>query len=135
MIPKTQLRQLIRKLLKKTQAGEVNWVPSETDDFGCELLLPASTVELTFSSPATEFDHVRVVLNENNQNHGPMPVAEEVVAEGEPDWEVFYGLYQEATKRAFHWDRVLDELESAVDKTGKIGLTHEQAAQLVHANR
>ena len=135
MIPKNQLRQLIRKLLEKTQAGEVNWVPHESDDFGCELLLPATTVELTFSSPATDFDRVRVVLNENDKSHGPVPVAEEVVAEGEPDWELYHGLYQEATKRVFHWDRVIGELESAVNKAGKIGLTHEQAGQLVHANR
>ena len=130
MIPKSQLHDLIRKLRAKTAAGEVNWVPHDTDEFGCELLLPGSSVELSFLSPATDLDRVKVILNENDKKYGPAPVAEAVVAEGDPDWELFYGLYLEASKGAHHWDRVLGELESAVNNTGRIGLTHEQLSDV-----
>lgn len=126
MIPKNQLLALLGKLREKTDAGEVNWEPHDDHEYGCRLTLDRLTVELIYQSPPADPDRVRVKFNEFDPSDGfEIPVAEMTAEDGDREWETVHGLYLSATKKAYHWDRVVGELEAAVNSAGRIGLAYD----------
>ncbi len=105
----------------------MNWLPHDGYDYGCRLSLGGLSVELIFQSPPADPDRVRVRINEfDGPSDSEHLVAEMTAEDGDRDWEAFYGLYQSASKEAFHWDRVLTELQTAVSRAGRIGRSAEE---------
>jgi len=106
----------------------VNWIPHDDYEYGCRLSLDGLMVELLYQPTLAGPDRVRVRVrvNELDPTTGEKLAVAELSAEDDEDdenWNLFFGLYQAASKEAYHWDRVLGELESAVNTTGRIGLT------------
>lgn len=121
MIPKNKIRELAGKLLEKTRAEQVRWTYHPTVNYGCVLLLPHSSFEIAFDSPPAEPDKLTVTLNKEDGGDSEA-VAELTVVEGDQDWELYRSLFGEASRRVFGWDKVLDELQTAVNAPGPIGL-------------
>lgn len=115
------MREIAERLLEKTRANEARWKFHETDDFGCELVLPTSSIELLPEAARGGPEGIRMIVNRLSDDVGAMPVSEWFVREGEADWELLHDLYDLASKRVYGWDTVLQEVENAVRGKGPIG--------------
>jgi hypothetical protein len=51
------------------------------------------------------------------------PSRERKPEEGKSDWELLQGLYAEALRAATRWDEVLSDVERAIAKPGRIGVS------------
>src|SRR5260370_851169 len=119
MIPDEKLREIARRLLKRTQAHEVEWKRLMLPGSGevLTVVFPKSQIRVLFRSPKTEPDFVVMeVWNEHNAL-----ISHLKAEEGDDDWELLSGLYSEALRSATKWDEVLSDVETAIAKPGKIG--------------
>jgi hypothetical protein len=122
MIPDDRLREIAKQLLARTRANAVEWkVDSDNTAGGAFLLLvlPHSQIRILSFSPKAEPDRVVMqVCNEAGRR-----VAELRADEGDEDWELLRQLHDEAYRYATGWDKVLSDIEDAIFKSGKIGLS------------
>jgi hypothetical protein len=121
MIPKQKMQEIAERLLAKTRAKETLWTSSDTDDFGCELRLPKSSIELVPETTVGGLERIRMTVNEETPDVGPIPVGEWSVEETDSDWQLLQELYDLASKKVFHWDAVLADVEGAINSRGLIG--------------
>jgi hypothetical protein len=120
VIQRRIIREIAEKLLAKTRANQVNWTDHDTENTGCRLLLPHSSLEVVFHSPPAEPDRVTITVN-RLEDDGEWPLAEFTASEGDEDWELYFSLYEAASRVVYRWDEVLDDLRSAVNASGPIG--------------
>lgn len=127
----TQLREIARNLLKKTQAGEVNWVRGENAarKKSFEVVLPPTRVVISHLNPIADPDALRLEI----QDALNIPVMELTVAEPDfeqpdredqermPDWKLLSELFEIAHLTATGYDRVLKSIEAALATPGVIG--------------
>lgn len=120
--PENQLRSLAEGLLKKTKAGQVNWVRN-SDEASYEVLLPQSRIRTWYTAPRAAPDTISLgfynpkaeligVLSANKPDPGDVP---------EADWPLLESLYAEVHRTVSGWDKVLAEVESAIASPGAIG--------------
>ena len=123
MSKQDQLRRLAQRLLNKTRAREVNWIQSDANspDNTLELILNGSSVQVLFRSPSVEPDEVELRVNGYTANGSKVAIESFTALEGDDDWALLHDLYTESTKVVLGWDRVMNELEIAVNSGGRIG--------------
>lgn len=127
MISGNKFKEILAKLLEKAKAGEVRWQPDpqndeETNTFTVKF--KQSTIYVQYSSPATPNQADEIEIGIENQERDPVKrlVVEE--KEDDPDWKLFFGLYQEAERSVIgSSDRVLSEIEEELQKQGAIGIS------------
>src|SRR5713101_1372061 len=105
MIPDDNLRAIATRLLKRTQANEVEWRRVMLPGSGecLRVVFPKSEIRLLFRSPETEPDLVVMeVWNKSDALISHLHAEEE----GD-DWELLRKLYSEAFRSATKWDEVL----------------------------
>jgi hypothetical protein len=122
MIPAAKMRAIAERLLTKTQADEVRWQPHDELEYACELRLPHASVELVAESPTGGQQRVKMILNKVGEVE-VFPVGEWLVPEGDPDWKLANALFEAASRVAYSWDEVLEDVETAINAGGTIGIT------------
>jgi hypothetical protein len=128
MIPVEKLRAVVKGLLEKTASGQARWLYDEEENYGCALYLPNALIRVLRKSPAAEPDSIRLVI-EDLSNEDPHTVAEWEVQEGDRDWDLLHDLYDKASRVVYHWDKVLAEVETAVNSAGPIGLAEAELSR------
>ncbi len=113
-------------LLQRSRKDEVNW-QSPSDSFGhdaFEVKLPQSVVSIQRVQPTAEADYYRVaILNNQGQLVFSASASEEPQSPEEADWlEILRDLYEDASRSVTGWDKVLDDLRSAVQGERPVGL-------------
>ena len=112
---------ILQRLLEKTRANQVNWRSEDelTEDLpSFYMLLPASILSVAPGSAGPDLESVVIDF----RNTEDAIVKRVVIEEGSPQWSMAKGLYEEAGRVSLGWDRVLDDLETAVSSREKIGL-------------
>jgi hypothetical protein len=122
MIPIEKLRHLAGELLRKTQANEANWnYVGGADFYGAPqdyiLKLPKSVVGLKSRFSRTTPDVIRMSL----YSAAGEEVGNWAVEEGENDWDLLKGLYDEVDRTVRGWGEVLADIEQAVQSKKPIG--------------
>jgi hypothetical protein len=118
LIPEEKFRRIASRLLTKTQSSEVLWKHDDSDDWVFVLDLPKSRVRLSLESPRAEPDRIVMSIMED----ADLSVADWKVEEGDPDWGLVRALYDSVSRAVLGWDKVLADVEEAVEKEGPIGL-------------
>jgi hypothetical protein len=114
MIPVERARLTAKKLLEKTRADQVKWEKDSGQRFGASFVMafPKSSIRLTFISPTAEPDTITLYFfDENGSSVGSWSVEEG----SEPDWQLLNDLLAEANRSATGWDKVLEDVERALD--------------------
>lgn len=113
-----RVREIATRLLEKTAKREASWeeLGSRTGPM-YSLDLGNARVVIRFHSPSTEPDFYELTL----QNSEKQTAGEWFIGEGDPDWNLVWGLYLGASRAARKLDDVLDEIEKAVGTSGAIG--------------
>jgi hypothetical protein len=127
MIPDRKLREIAMKLWEKSRANEVEWkreiLPGPHSDLETGEYLsvdfPKSQIRVLYRAPQTGPDFVAMQLRSQNG----VTFSELKAEEGETDWELLQGLYAEALRAATKWDEVLSDVERAIAKPGRIGVS------------
>jgi hypothetical protein len=119
MIPDAKLREIATKLWQRSQANEVEWKRFFLSGSGevLQIGFPKSQIRVLFRSPQTEPDFVVMEV----WNTGNALISYLRAEEGDDDWDLLSGLYSEALRSATKWDEVLNDVESAIAKPGRIG--------------
>ena len=127
MISNGQVIEIVRGLLEKTTANQVNWHVGEIYDDPSDVYLesnsffvqlPESRVTVTFEAQYGVPDQI-VIEFKNKEN---LSVKRLRVDWNSPDWELARDLYHAIGRALLGWDKVLDEIEDAVRGEEQIGL-------------
>ena len=133
-----RMRDVARRLLVKTKSRQVNWIPHDLEFMGCTLYLDKSHMTLRHLKPKALSDTIRIDLYRQDDNDRYPPAAasfeayvftEGSVVEDYDDEQQFNDsllpteLYNEATKVAYHWDEILDDIDNALAQPGRVGLS------------
>ncbi len=135
MIETERMRDIANRLLFKTKLRQVNWIPYDQVNNGCALLLDKSYITISYIKPKAEADSIRLSLTSTTNGYDKVLIASiqayinNYDPEDGPDDQQEYAdsiilkeLYNEATKVAYKWDVVLDDIDTALSQPGKIGL-------------
>jgi hypothetical protein len=115
---------ILRRLLEKTHAGQVNWQRTQTGNGGnlneeVYVRFPASVIHLARIRPPTEPDYILVrVCRADGFEVGQLRASEY----DDPNWQLFFELHEEAKRFAGGWDKVWNDIAEAVGREGSIGL-------------
>jgi hypothetical protein len=134
-IPTPKFREIVRNLLAKTTAREVNWVrkplKSDIPVTAYEVILPESKILLTYSIPRAEPNVITLLLQNpdgvtvdswaiDEPDYDPyVDRIEQVDPEG--DWQLLSSLFAEVHRAITGWDKVLRDVENALASPGPIG--------------
>jgi hypothetical protein len=122
MISAKQLTDIVAKLLVKAKAGEVRWQDESIDETKTfTVQFKQSKLYVQYSSPPTELDEIEIGIENSEGDTLKRLVVEE--DENDPNWLLFFDLYQEAERTVTGSDRVLSEIEEELQKEGAIGLS------------
>ena len=122
-----QLKPIAQALLQKTRKGEVNWIEddSEKSDTAYVVKLPKASIVIKRVNPIAEPDYlILAFLDEKGHAALAWPVDEPEAgtpATATADWNLLLSLYSEARREATGWDKVLQEVETALASQGPIG--------------
>lgn len=132
MIPEAKLLEVLKELWNRSKKDEVRWLPLDgrTPPYirnsrgkGYVLKLPNSTVAISYISPVSDSDFYDLDI----RNHEGEIVASKAVDVDDLDavqsgWlDILSGLFSEAHRHVTGWDKVIEELESAVKGNAPIG--------------
>ena len=117
---KDKMSGILRRLLERTRADEVNWQQVRHPEWGSVFLVrfPRSNLYLNYFSPPAEPDEINAIVTRTDGT----VVRSWKASEGDDDWNLASSLYSEAERVVTGWDQVLTEIETAVSGTGKVGL-------------
>ncbi len=114
MIPNEKYVEIARGLLRKTETGTAKWVQGAGEMSEFVLNLPASRIFLQYTSPTVEDDRITLALCQPEGR----AVGSWIVHESDPDWELAQTLYSAVSRQVVGWDRVLEDIESFLQKSG-----------------
>lgn len=120
MIPIDKIRPTAKKLLEKTLAEQVSWkkLSDSRVSNSFETVFPNSRILISFVSPTAEPDCIVLAFYDRNG----VRVGDWTVEEGQqPDWTLLNDLLAEANRSATGWDKVLEDVDKALDTEGLIG--------------
>jgi hypothetical protein len=120
MIPKERMIKLAEGLLEKTRNRQASWQPDSLYDFSYILDLPHSRIRVALDQKSNPFNKV-VTLTVSDANDVGVGTLEGGM--GEYDAHVLDELFTEASRVATRWDKVLEEVETALNSKGPIGLS------------
>ncbi|HET6575678.1 MAG TPA: hypothetical protein VFG68_18910 [Fimbriiglobus sp.] len=126
-IPHEWFRTNAQALLAKTRAGQVNWVKRAETEPRYEVVLPHSTITLSYTSPRVEPDFITLELfNENDLRVGSWSADKPDPDDGtpSPDWVLLNALFDEVHRSVTGWDKVVSDIEQALAKPGRIGTSN-----------
>lgn len=129
MISDTKAIEILERLLKKSRANQVNWqrgaswhLANLSDAHSFVVVLPESSIEISFQSPETDPDCFVVSF----KNKAGVTVKTIVLDEDSKFWGLAQSLFDEGGRIAVGWDRVLDDIETAVSSHERIGIPKEK---------
>jgi hypothetical protein len=118
MVSTDEIEKIANELLEKTRAGQVNWRIAGSSKtprrFG--VTLPQSRIFIEYQSPHTDADFIALSISRPDN----VTVGSLEAAEGTPNWKLLRVLYQEASRVALGWDKVLEDVTEAL-KTESVG--------------
>ena len=119
MVSTDELEKIANELLEKTRAGQVHWKIAGSSKtprkFG--VTLPQSRIFIEYQSPHTEADFIALsICRLDNVTVGSLEAAE-----GTPQWKLLRVLYNEVSRVALGWDKVLEDVTEAL-KSESVGL-------------
>ena len=158
MIETERMRDIANRLPSKTKLRQVNWIPYDQANNGCALILNKSYITLSYIKPKAEADSIRLSLISTTNDADKTLISSfkayinnfdpEDGHEDQQDYDdsiMLKELYNEATKVAYKWDVVLDDVDAVLSQPGNIGLNepilgasallHELAKEPAHAQR
>ena len=115
MIPQEKVRQIIQRLLERSRLNEVAWQGTRN---GYVVRFPRSWLGVDYGSPDTEPDFVSIEIGRSDRES----IGYWRFSENEDGWNEARELYWEAERAVVGWDRVLSDVEAALNEQGKIGL-------------
>jgi hypothetical protein len=118
MIPQQTITLIANNLLGKSLMGQVRWRPDMQEDTGAVVRLSSSRIRI-YRLDETDTAEPRIVLSIENANG--RVVGEWSASPGQPGWDVLNQLHQSALEISSDWDKVLEEVQSAVQGTEVIG--------------
>ena len=119
MIPEEKMVQLAKALLEKTRNHEANWRPDPLYDLSYILQLPGSRIRVAMERMPDVPDRVPTftLTDLNDVTVGVLEARDPAIG------MIVANLYQQASKVATRWDKVLEEVETALNQKGLIGST------------
>ena len=118
MIPGDKMLEIARGLLEKTQRHEARWRPDSVDDFAYVVYLPGSRIRIALESNTEAFNKV---VSFTVSDADDVPVGRLEGRNDEAVGQVLHTLFNEASRVATKWDKVLQEVERALSSEGLIG--------------
>jgi hypothetical protein len=121
MIDLDKLRDIAKRLLERSRKNDVHWQEVEREHRGAtgyEVQLPSSMIRVEHRSPETEPDNILVIVC---GQRGEIIASLDADA-STPDWPLLNDLYAEAHRYVTGWDRILKDIDEAIQKPGKIGI-------------
>lgn len=134
--PVEKLRAISRELLDRTKARLVNWIPrgrnGRPPETAYELVLPDSRVSIIYTRPSIAADSVTlrfqnldaVTVDEwrvEEPDYDPDEGRTLEQADPNGDWRLLNDLFGEVHREATGYDRVLSDVELALQSLGPIG--------------
>lgn len=126
MKSKDELRAVLQTLLERSRKDEVNWRASEnrydSDVFSVEL--PQSMITIQRIQPTADPDYYRVAIS-NTQGREVFSMSASEDAQNPEEGEslvLLRDLYDDAMRCVTGWDKVLDDLRTAVESDRPVGL-------------
>ncbi len=134
-VPLARFRKMVRDLLEKTKAGQVNWIrnpaKSQIPETSYAVILLQSRIVLTYTIPRAAPDCISLELQNEEGVAVDSWVLEEPdfdpehedldAADPDGDWRLLYGLFSEVHRRMTGWDKVVSEVEKAISESSPIG--------------
>lgn len=116
-------RSIAQRLLAKTRDGSIRWMPDTQEDYACMFPLPRARVRIIHESPTTGEERLILAI----ENRAFVTVGRWEISRGSPDWDLLAELYELASRMAFGWGEVLEELDAVlgIDRPVTVGATNE----------
>src|SRR5437016_1594160 len=118
MIPSEKMVQLAKGLLEKTRKHEASWRPDALYDFSYVLQLPGSHIRIALQQNP-EVPNKAVTFTVSDANDVAVGTLEG--RNDQPVGQVLHELFDQASKVATKWDKVLEEVQTALNSKGPIG--------------
>ena len=129
-----RMRDIAKLLLSKTKDRQANWLPRDQDGTAFTLKLDDAALTLSYVEPGAEADYIVLELNRLNPDIRRATVASFRAyvddpnlsnAHDEPediqDSLLLTDLWREVSRVALKWDKVLDDVNSALLRPGVVG--------------
>jgi hypothetical protein len=132
MIPDAKLQEVLKELWNRSKKDEVRWLPydgritphgSRTSGSHFFLKLPNSTVSISYVSPTSDSDFYDLTIrNSDGQLVAGKTVEVDDLHAVQSGWrDILAGLFSEAFRHVTGWDKVIEELETAVKSKAPVG--------------
>lgn len=119
-----RFRGILQQLLERSRRGDVNWLRLPTPDATSRayfVRLPESMITVWLEPSEYTPDHIRLRIDRFDERGQNWPIKEWKFVEGGEEWDFVLDLHSEAERFAMGWDRVLSDLERAIEQDPKVG--------------
>ena len=119
-----KFREILQRLLEKSKADKVAWRAGPNDAFYVQIDR-ISRITVRYDSPQSSPDFADAEFWMDSTR-----VAGLGAEDGNEDWELLSGLYDEAKRGALGWDVALERIEKALLSNDTIGLPDYEGGQV-----